>query len=108
MDIRNIIRAIDNQRYAITDHADQRTQNRQLDIEDIFHAVRHGEIIESYPQDKPYPSCLIYGKDRTDKPVHSAWAYNAQSEHAILITIYRPDPAIWINGRERRKSDGDA
>lgn len=83
MDIRNIIRAIDSQRYAITGHADERTQDRQLDIEDIFHSVQTG------------------------KPVHSVWAYDEQSEQATLITVYRPNPQIWINGRERRKSDGD-
>ncbi len=107
MDIHNIIRSIDSQHYTITDHADQRTQSRQLDIEDVLHSVRNGEIIQSYPQDRPHPSYLIYGKDRTGEPVHSVWAYDEQSEQATLIAVYRPNPAIWINGRERRKSDGD-
>jgi hypothetical protein len=36
-------------------------------------------------------------------PVHSVWAYNKQTQWAVLITVYRPDPDLWINWRERRK-----
>lgn len=107
MDIRNIIRAIDAKRHVVTDHADERSQDRQLETEDVFHSVRNGEIIENYPEDEPYPSCLIYGEDSTGEPIHSVWAYDEQRERAILITVYRPNPAIWIHGRERRKRDGD-
>ncbi len=34
----------------------------QLAFDEIFLSVLHGEIIEDYPTDKPYPSCLIYGQ----------------------------------------------
>jgi hypothetical protein len=27
---------------------------------EVFEAVLNGKIIESYPEDEPYPSCLIY------------------------------------------------
>lgn len=104
MDILNIIRAIDSRRYEITDHADEKAQDRQLDIEDIFHSVRNGEIIKNYPKDKPNPSCLIYGKDRNEEPIHSVWAYDEKNEQAISVTAYRPDPEIWLNWRERRKT----
>ena len=108
MDIRNIIRAIDAQCYAITDHANEKIQERHIDTEDIFHSVRNGKIIENYPKAKPNPSCLIYGKDRTGEPIHSVWAYDEKNEQAISVTAYRPDPEIWmINWCERRKSDGD-
>ncbi len=29
---------------------------------EVFEAVGSGKVIESYPEDEPYPSCLIYGK----------------------------------------------
>ena len=63
----------------------------------------HGEIIKSYSDDKPYPSCLILGKTFSGEPVHSVWAYNKNTGWAVLITAYRPDPKIWIDCRERRK-----
>ncbi len=61
-----------------------------------------GEIIEEYPEDKPYPSCLIYGDTFPGEPVHSVWAYNEANRWAVLITVYRPDPKRWINWRKRR------
>jgi len=29
---------------------------------EVYEAVANGKIIEKYPEDEPYPSCLIYGK----------------------------------------------
>ena len=29
---------------------------------EVFEAISMGEIIENYPDDEPYPSCLIYGR----------------------------------------------
>ena len=55
----------------------------------------HGEIIEEYPEDRPYPSCLVYGDTFGGEPVHSVWAYNEESGFAVIITVYRPDPTRW-------------
>lgn len=63
----------------------------------------HGEIIEDYPSDRPYPSCLVFGCTFAGDPVHSVWAYNAQNRWAVIITVYRPDPDRWINWRKRRQ-----
>ena len=30
----------------------------------------HGEIIEEYPNDFPYPSCLILGKTTDNRIIH--------------------------------------
>jgi len=61
------------------------------------------EFIEDYPNDKPYPSCLIYGKTFSGDPVHSVWAYNINNQWAILITVHRPASDRWINFCERRE-----
>ena len=66
-------------------------------------SVIQGEIIEYYLNDKPYPSCLIFGKNFLGEPIHSVWAYNQEHLWAILVTVYRPDPALWINWKERIK-----
>lgn len=103
MDIRNIVRAIDSKNYYITNHADEEAQNDRLDFEEILYSVRNGEIIKDYPRDQPYPSCLIYGTNVDGQPIHSVWSYNEEIQQATLITVYRPDPTLWINGRKRRK-----
>ena len=86
----------------ITDHAQNEAQEDQLSYDDIFASVRQGEVIEDYPDDKPFPSCLIYGSTYNAEPVHSVWAYNQDSETAVLVTVYRPDPDRWIHWRVRR------
>ena len=73
--------------------------------DEIFFSVLQGEVIEDYPDDVPYPSCLIYGDTFADVPVHSVWAYNEDNRWAVLITVYRPDPERWMNWRTRRPKD---
>jgi len=102
MDFADIIDAIQSNRMRISDHADEEAESDKLTFDEIFFSVLHGEIIEHYPTDKPYPSCLIYGQTFGGDPVHSVWAFNDASRWAVLITVYRPDPQRWIDFRERR------
>lgn len=101
MDIENLINAIRNSRVRITDHADDEAVDDNLTYEEIYFSVMHGEIIEDYPDDKPYPSCLIFGQSFAGERIHSVWAYNPESYWAVLITVYRPDPARWIDWKVR-------
>lgn len=103
MEIADIIEAIRANRVRITDHADDEAEGDQLSFDEVYFSVLHGEIIEDYTSDKPYPSCLIYGQTFSGDPVHSVWAYNEHNQWAVLITVYRPAPSLWINWRERRK-----
>ncbi|MDD5560158.1 DUF4258 domain-containing protein [Candidatus Methylomirabilis sp.] len=103
MNIQDIIDAIRDNRIRITDHADEEAQADRLPFDEIFFSVLQGEIIEAYPSDKPYPSCLIYGNSFTGEPIHSVWAYNPETKWSVLITVYRPDPERWVDWRTRRK-----
>ena len=103
MDIENLIVAIRNSRVRITDHADDEAVDDELTFDEIYFSVMHGEIIEDYPNDKPYPSCLVMGKNFSGEPIHSVWAYNSGNGWAVLITVYRPDPALWIDWKLRIK-----
>lgn len=104
MHIDAIFEAIHNGRIRISDHADEESEGDDLTFDEIYFSVLHGEIIESYLTDKPYPSCLIFGKTFGGDPVHSVWAYNEENRWAVLVTVYRPDPTRWINWRERKRS----
>lgn len=101
MDIDNLISAIRNSRVRITDHADEEAVNDGLTFDEIYFSVMHGHIIEEYWHDKPYPSCLVMGKNFAGEPIHSVWAYNANNGWAVIITVYRPDPARWIDWKVR-------
>ena len=105
MKLSDIIDAVVHNRTRITDHADEEAQADRLSIQDIIASVVEGEIIEDYPADKPYPSCLVYGETSTREPVHTVWAYNRENRWAVLITVYRPDPNRWVEGRKRRRKN---
>lgn len=55
----------------LSDHADEEAEVDDLTFDEIFFSVSNGEIIEQYPTDKPYPSCLIYGQTFGGDHVHS-------------------------------------
>lgn len=97
-----IIHAIRSGRIRITDHADEEMVADALNFNDVCGSVEAGEIIEDYPSDLPYPSCLVHGETSSGVAVHSVWAYNKNSRWAALVTAYRPDPERWIGGRIRR------
>jgi hypothetical protein len=100
--VEDIIGAIRSNRVRITDHADEEAEADKLSFDEIYFSVLQGEIIEDYPTDFPYPSCLIYGDTFGGDPVHSVWGYNPINQWAVLITVYRPDPKRWLNWRKRK------
>lgn len=64
----------------------------------------NGEIIEYYYDDYPYPSCLICGKDRSDKIIHTVCGVSENYVH--IITVYYPDLKKWnydMKVRRKRK-----
>ena len=70
--------------------------------QEVFEAVQTGKVIESYPDDEPYPCVLIYGRTAVDRRIHVVCAYADDEDIAIVITVYEPDPARWVDF-ERRK-----
>ena len=102
IEINKIIQAIQADRVIVSRHAREEAENDNLKLEPILFSAIKGEIIENYSNDRPYPSCLIYGVSQQQEPIHSVWAYNQDNGWAILITVYRPDPQQWINWRTRR------
>ena len=105
MKIEDIIQSVREERIRISDHADEEAYIDNLSYDEIFMSLFNGEIIEYYPDDKPYPSCLIYGRNFKEDPIHSVWGYNSINKWSVLITVYRPDPNKWIDWKIRRKSN---
>jgi len=71
-------------------HAFERMVERRITRTEVHAALFHGEVIEDYPDDRPFPSALIlHMSDQT--PVHVVAAYDAPAEWVFIITAYRPD-----------------
>ncbi len=75
-------------------HAVQRMAERQVTVEDVRDVVLNGEVIRAYPDDTPYPSCLILGW-RGTRPLHVVAADNHEAQETIIITVYEPGPDLW-------------
>lgn len=76
----------------VTAHAAEQMKVRGIKIPDIYSALDNGEIIEDYPNDYPYPSCLIL-YDHGNTPLHIVCSMDG--EIIYLITAYHPDPKKW-------------
>ena len=80
-----------------------RLLQRRIFLEDVTHAIKCGEIIEDYPDDYPYPSCLIFGRDRNNQALHVVCG---ESENELwLITAYRPSLEFWEEDLKTRKDE---
>jgi len=83
-------------------HAIQRMFQRRVSEEEVKQVVVAGETIETYPDDKPFPSRLMLGWIGS-RPVHVVVADNAVAQEAIIITVYQPEVEEWETGFKRRK-----
>jgi len=86
--------------YRFSDHAVKRMISRSIGRHEIEEAVSAGEILEEYPDDKYSPSCLVYGKTKTGKHIHVQLSLPPS---VVVITVYVPDEAEWMNYRVRRE-----
>jgi len=81
----------------LTDHLLTRMRQRQIRLKDIKHSIEKGEIIEQYPSDYPFPSCLISGQN-----IHIVCSLGEGCLY--IITAYRPSPEHWdAEGRIRKE-----
>lgn len=87
-----------------TQHARQEMRDEpfgRIAEHEVYEALLDGEVIEDYPDDTPYASCLIFGRSRVGRPNHVVCAYAPEDDRAIIVTVYEPDPGRWIDLRRR-------
>ena len=85
----------------ITRHAADRCRQRGIISQDIRAAVMNGEVIEDYPDDFPFPSCLILGCTDDDKAIHVCMSNEGSG--AKIITAYVPSAEKWQPDLKTRK-----
>ena len=90
-------------RIVFSGHAIQRMFDRGIRARDVEGVISSGEIIASYPEDTPFPSCLILGFVQA-QPVHVVAAADRSSGTCYVVTVYRPDPELWDEDFRRRRS----
>jgi hypothetical protein len=98
-----IIDAILQSKFRFSSHGFEEIANDNLEENDILFSTVRGELIEDYPTLKPFPACLVMGRNQSGIPIHNVWAFNNSAGLAILITTYIPDEKKWIKDFKERK-----
>ena len=70
--------------------------------DEVFEVLWEGEVIAEYPEDKPFPSCLVLGLT-AGRPLHVVAALDHETETCHIITAYPPDPVRWREGFKTRR-----
>jgi len=86
---------------AITKHAKNRLSERGISIEDIKNAIKTGEVIRQYEDDKPFPSCLLLGSSMKNEQIHVVASTN--EGYLYIITAYYPNDDEWDQDLKTRK-----
>jgi hypothetical protein len=94
--------------FEFSKHAVDQSIIRDIAVAEVEQAISSRcEVIEDYPDDKYGPSCLILGFTDAGRPLHIQCSYPSRPLIKI-ITLYQPDPELWIDNRIRRtNSEGD-
>ena len=101
MDINDLRQLYANGVYHWTDHILVRMIQKGISENDIESVLMDGEIIEEYPSDYPYPSCLVIGRNTISDILHVVCGIGDNS--LWLITAYYPSQDKWDDGYKTRK-----
>lgn len=101
IDLESLKASFDRDTVFVSDHAAKRFRERGIKINDVRNAVQSGEIIEQYPDDYPYPSCLILGLSSAQEKIHVVMSDEGTSSR--IITAYFPDKEKWRDDLRTRR-----
>ena len=88
------------QNIVITQHSRKRFTERNIKLTDVIEGIKTETIIEEYPDDFPFPSCLILGKTN-GVPIHICASTNEGLIY--IITAYIPNYEKWEDDFRTRK-----
>jgi len=100
--IKKVKELIREKSYRLTLHAEIERDADQISMIELEEGLlyNHSEIIEDYPEDPRGHSFLILGVMKKEQVIHALCSI--YEETLIVITLYRPDPDLWIDWKKRR------
>ena len=101
MDIAEIRELCAAQQIEWTQHIAKRLLLRGITAAEISTSIMNSEIIEDYPDDTPFPSCLLLGKTENGKSLHIVCAVG--DGKLWMITVYEPRLSEWTHDFKKRK-----
>ncbi len=68
--------------------------SRNISDVDVRTVIQNGEVIKEYPDDKPYPSKLLFAMVGY-RPIHLVIGKIQETGECIVITVYIAGEDIW-------------
>ena len=102
MEITDLQKLCENGSIRWTGHILKRLMQRGIFQASVVQAIRSGEIIEQYPNDYPYPGCLLLGTTEAGEALHIVCGIG--EGEVWLITAYHPDPDEWESDLKTRRA----
>lgn len=101
INIENLKQYYNEDKIIISIHAQERLRQRGIRQRDVRKAILSGEIIEQYPDDFPFPSCLILGFDENGRVIHAV--ISDEGGMGRIITSYFPSTEKFEDDFKTRK-----
>lgn len=102
-DIGFIISCVQNGRVFWTYHSSMRLAGRNISRETILRYIQDIEVIETYGDDFPLPSCLCLLRGEKNTAIHIVIAIDKAANNIRIVTVYKPGVAQWSEDFRERK-----
>lgn len=89
----------------ISEHAYDELAEDGLTVDELTAGVMSALVVEEYPNYPKGPCVLLLQVDELGGPVHAIWGVpKGHQTPVVLVTAYRPDPALWDETFLQRRS----
>jgi hypothetical protein len=85
-----------------TYHINMRLKQRSISRHEIISSIVDYEIIDEYPEDKYFPSYLIFSRHK-HTVFHILFAVDVDGDNVRVVTAYYPDPEEWESDLKTRR-----
>jgi hypothetical protein len=88
----------------VTEHGFEELRKDGILLADAISGIAAAVVLEDYPERQRGPGILTLQHDAAGHPIHVVWALPANERRpAVLVTAYRPNPALWDSDFRTRK-----
>ena len=102
--LENIQRLIHEGEVRVSEHGYDELSADGLLAREVVEGAVEAIVVEDYPDYPKGPCVLVLQRDKQNQPIHVVWGIpKGHDSPAVLVTAYRPDPALWVNDFLRRQ-----